>query len=108
MASDVQAFVDRRDASDILRVDEWFPAALWLGPSTCLVRTDEGPEPDLPARLAEALSQKGLVEISPAEDLQAAVLAVAMQRVDVIAASWTIWSVDEPTARADVTAAATG
>ena len=35
-----------------------------------------------------------------------ALLAVTMQRVDVIAGSWTVWSADEPTARADLTAAA--
>jgi len=36
------------------------------------------------------------------------VLAVAMQRVDVIAGVWEVWAVDEPAARAAITAAATG
>ena len=41
-------------------------------------------------------------------DLDAPVLAVAMQRLDVIAAQWEVWSCDEETARAAVNAAALG
>ncbi|MFN2505849.1 MAG: hypothetical protein ABR540_16740 [Acidimicrobiales bacterium] len=111
----VKAFVNQEDppddaslsvTRDILLVDRWWPAALWLGPATCLVRTDDGPDQDLPAELAEALSRRGLMEIEA--DLEAPVLSVTMQRVDVIAGSWTVWSVDEATARQAVGDAATG
>jgi hypothetical protein len=41
------------------------------------------------------------------EDLQAAVLGLTMARVQDIGGHWAVWSEDEPTARAAITAAVT-
>lgn len=112
----LRAFVEATDPpgdpsltveGDKLVVDGWWPAALRLGPRTCLVRVDDGPDAGLPVQLVDALSDRGLVEIEAA-DLGAPVLAVAMQRMDVLAALWQVWSEDEATARSVIGDAATG
>ncbi|MFP5320185.1 MAG: hypothetical protein ACLGI2_18055 [Acidimicrobiia bacterium] len=85
----------------------YFPIGLWVSPSTCLVYTDESPEPAAVADLLARLSDQGLCEIPVADDLQAAVLSLTMTRVQDIGGHWVVWSEDEPTARAAITAAVT-
>ena len=94
-------------ADDVVFVNDYFPVGLWLGPSTCLVYTDESPDPQVVADLVAALSDQGLRELQVADDLRAAMLGVTMERVQDIGGVWAVWSVDEPTARAAITSAAT-
>ena len=95
------------ESDDVVVADGWFPVGLWLGPTTCLVRVDEGPDESVVDRLKATLTELGCGPVDVAEDLQAAMLALTMTRVDVIAGTWNVWSVDEPTARAAITAEAT-
>lgn len=92
---------------DVVFADGYFPVGLWLGPSTCLVYTDESPEPAAVAALLAQLAEQGLREVEVTEDLQAAVLGLTMARVQDIGGHWAVWSEDEPTARAAITAAVT-
>jgi hypothetical protein len=92
---------------DVVLADGYFPVGLWLGPSTCLVYTDESPEPGAVAKLLAQLAEQGLREVEVTEDLQAAVLGLTMARVQDIGGHWAVWSEDEPTARAAITAAVT-
>jgi hypothetical protein len=68
-------------SDDVVLASGYFPVGLWLGPSTCLVYTDESPDPNAVADLVAGLSDQGLREIEVADDLRAAVLAVTMARV---------------------------
>lgn len=110
----VQAFVDRvsppDDASvridgDALTVDDWWSAALWLGPATCLTRLDEAPAPGVPAQLAEALAAAGL---RPVDADPSAIEAITVQRLGLMGAAWQVWADDESTARAAIAATAAG
>lgn len=92
-------------SDDVVLANGYFPVGLWLSPSTCLVYTDESPDPQAVAELVARLSDQGLREIDVADDLRAAVLSVTMARVQDIAGVWAVWSEDEPTARAAITAA---
>ncbi|MDQ4131827.1 MAG: hypothetical protein M3179_01170 [Actinomycetota bacterium] len=92
-------------SDDVVFASGYFPIGLWLGPSTCLVYTDESPDPKAVADLVARLSDQGLREIDVPDDLRAAVLGVTMARVQDIAGVWAVWSADEPTARAAITAA---
>lgn len=87
-----------------LLVDGWWPAALWLGSSTCLVRLDEGSRPELAAWLGEELAATGLVGVDV--DLDAPLEAITVQRLGLMGATWRVWSVDESTALAAVAEAA--
>lgn len=111
----VAAFVGRLPApgdpslqieGNSLMIDGWWPAALWLGPSTCLVRLDEGAKAEVPAWLDEELSATHLVPVDA--DLDAPLEAISVQRLGLIGAAWRIWSLDEPTARAAVVEALAG
>lgn len=115
MAGDgvVQAFVARTGAPaqaglDIegpaLMVDRWWPAALWLGPATCLVRLDDGPRPELAEVLERALGDAGM-EVTDL-DVDAPVEAITAQRLGVIGARWRLWATSAAAGRADVAAAA--
>ncbi|MGI8759687.1 MAG: hypothetical protein ACR2K0_10330 [Acidimicrobiales bacterium] len=110
----VRAFANRVAAPDnalvrvdgeALTVDDWWPAALWLGPATCLVRLDEGPGPGLPAQLAQALAAAGLksVDADPS-----AIEAITVQRLGLMGAAWQVWADDDDTARAAIADAAAG
>lgn len=110
----VQAFVDRvappDDASvrvdgDALTVDDWWPAALWLGPATCLTRLDEAPAPDVPAQLAKALAAAGL---RPVDTDPSAIEAITVQRLGLMGAAWQVWANDENTAQIAIATAAAG
>jgi hypothetical protein len=92
-------------SDDVVFASGYFPVGLWLGPSTCLVYTDESPEPQAVADLVARLSDQGLREIQVSDDLQAALLGVTMARVQDIGGRWAVWSEDETTARAAITAA---
>ncbi len=92
---------------DVVFASDYFPVGLWLGPSTCLVYRDESPDPQAVADLVARLSDQGLREIQVADDLQAAVLGLTMARVQDIGGRWAVWSEDEQTARAAITAAVT-
>ncbi|MGI9120928.1 MAG: hypothetical protein ACR2G7_12550 [Acidimicrobiales bacterium] len=89
---------------DALTVDGWWPAALWLGPSTCLVRLDESTQPALAGALAEALGATGLVVVEA--DMDAPVEAVTIHRLGLMGARWQLWSTDVTTARSAITQAA--
>lgn len=93
---------------DVVYAGDFFPVGLWLGPSTCLVRASESRDPAAVANLVATLGERGMTPIELAEDLQAALLGIAMARLQDIAATWTVWSLDEPTARAALTQAASG
>ncbi len=92
-------------SDDVVLASGYFPVGLWLGPSTCLVYTDESPDPKAVADLVARLSDQGLREIHVTDDLRAAVLSLTMARVQDIGGLWAVWSADEPTARAAITAA---
>ncbi len=92
-------------SDDVVLASGYFPVGLWLGPSTCLVYTDESPDPKAVADLVARLSDQGLREINVTDDLRAAVLSLTMARVQDIGGLWAVWSADEPTARAAITAA---
>ncbi len=94
-------------SDDVVLASGYFPVGLWLDPSTCLVYTDESPDPEAVADLLARLSDQGLREIDVTDDLRAAVLGLTMARVQDIAGAWVVWSSDEPTARAAITAAVT-
>ena len=94
-------------SDDVVLASGYFPIGLWLDPSTCLVYTDESPDPKAVADLVARLSDQGLREIHVTDDLRAAVLGVTMARVQDIGGLWAVWSADEPTARAAITAAVT-
>jgi hypothetical protein len=94
-------------SDDVVLAGGYFPIGLWLDPSTCLVYTDESPEPKAVADLVGRLSDQGLREIDVPDDLRAAMLGVTMTRVQDIGGLWAVWSSDEPTARAAITAAVT-
>jgi hypothetical protein len=92
-------------SDDVVLASGYFPIGLWLGPSTCLVYTDESPDPTAVADLVGRLSAHGMSEVDVADDLRAAVLGITMARVQDIGGLWAVWSADEPTARAAITAA---
>ena len=92
-------------SDDVVLASGYFPVGLWLGPSTCLVYTDESPDPQAVDDLVASLSDRGLREIHVTDDLRAAVLGVTMARVQDIGGVWAVWSADEATARAAITAA---
>ena len=94
-------------SDDVVFANDYFPVGLWLGPTTCLVYTDESPDPQAVADLVAGLSHQGFREIHVGDDLRAAVLSVTMSRVQDIGGVWAVWSADEPTARAAITAAVT-
>lgn len=94
-------------SDDVVLASGYFPIGLWLGESTCLVYTDEAPDPAAVADLVTRLTDQGLSVIEVADDLRAAVLGLTMARVQDIAGHWAVWSLDEPTARAAITAAVT-
>jgi hypothetical protein len=94
-------------SDDVVLASGYFPIGLWLDSSTCLVYTDESPDPTAVADLVARLSGQGLREVDVADDLRAAVLGITMARVQDIGGVWAVWSVDEPTARAAITAAVT-
>lgn len=94
-------------SDDVVLASGYFPVGLWLDPSTCLVYTDESPEPKAVADLVARLSDQGLTEVQVTDDLKAAVLGLTMARVQDIGGRWAVWSVDETTARAAITAAVT-
>ena len=109
----VQAFVRRTPAPtsadlDIegpaLMVDRWWPAALWLGPATCLVRLDEGPRPELSQSVERALGDAGMEVVHL--DLDAPIEAITAQRLGVIGARWRVWATSADAGRADVATAA--
>lgn len=117
MSSDevVLAFVNRGPVpgvpdltvdADALTVDGWWPAALWLGSSTCLVRLDESTQPALAGALAEALGATGLVVVDA--DMDAPVEAVTIHRLGLMGAHWQVWSTDTTTARSSIAEAASG
>jgi hypothetical protein len=93
---------------DVVYAGDFYPVGLWLGPATCLVRANESHASDAVADLVARLEAQGMSPIELAEDLQAAVLGIAMARLQDIASAWAVWSVDEPTARAAITEAASG
>ena len=92
-------------SDDVVLASGYFPVGLWLGPSTCLVYTDESPDPQAVTDLVATLSDQGLREIRVPDDLRAAVLGVTMARVQDIGGVWAVWSADEATARDAITAA---
>ena len=92
-------------SDEVVLAGGYFPVGLWLGPSTCLVYRDESPEPQAVADLVAGLAEKGMSEVEVADGLKAAVLGVTMARAQDIGGRWGVWSADEPTARADITAA---
>lgn len=94
-------------SDDVVFASGYFPVGLWVGASTCLVYSDESPDPQAVADLLSRLSEQGLHELQVADDLQAAVLGLTMARVQDIGGHWAVWSKDEDTARADITAAVT-
>lgn len=94
-------------SGDVVHASGYFPIGLWLGTSTCLVYTDDSPDPQAVADLVAGLSGKGLREIQVTDDLRAAVLGLTMARVQDIGGHWVVWSSDEPTARDAITAAVT-
>jgi hypothetical protein len=94
-------------SADVVLAGGSLPVGLWLGPSTCLVYTGESPDPGEVDALVARLSDQGLREIEVADDLRAAILGVTMTRVQDIGGLWAVWSEDEPTARAAITAAVT-
>lgn len=110
----VRAFVGRVPAPDhptlgvegeALTVDRWWPAALWLGPSTCLVRLDDGPQPALAGSLASVLAEVGL---SPVDGDPAAIEAITVQQLGLMGATWQVWAPDDATARAAIGFGAAG
>ena len=68
-------------SDDVVFASGYFPVGLWLAPSTCLVYTDESPDPAAVADLVARLSEQGLREIEVSDDLRAAVLSLTMARV---------------------------
>ncbi len=92
-------------SDDVVFASDYFPVGLWVGPSTCLVFTDESPDPKAVTDLVSRLSDRGLREIDVADDLRAAVLSLTMARVQDIGGVWAVWSADEATARGAITAA---
>ncbi len=91
---------------DALMVDSWWPAALWLGPSTCLVRRDECPRPTLPIALEAALGEVGLAEVDVG--LDAPIEAISVGRLGVLGADWQVWSSDVEVAGAAIATAVSG
>lgn len=89
---------------DALTVDGWWPAALWVGPATCLVRLDEDAHAEVAGALAEALGAVGLVAVEA--DLEAPIEAVTIQRLGLMGARWQVWSTDADAARSSITQAA--
>ena len=109
----VDAFVRRlappddarvRVEGDALMVDGWWPAALWLGPRTCLTRADGCPEPELPGALASGLAGVGLEPVDV--DLHAAVEAVSVGRLGLLGGGWLVRSTSADAARDAVASAA--
>ncbi|HSH22920.1 MAG TPA: hypothetical protein VK975_02555 [Acidimicrobiales bacterium] len=109
------AFVERGPAADdgqvaiegdALMVDGWWPAALWLGPTTCLTRADGCPRPGLPEALAAGLASIGVHEVEV--DLAAAVEAISVGRLGLLGGEWQVRSTSDDAARSAVTAAASG
>ena len=107
------AFADRRplpdDSSllvegDALLVEGWWPAALWLGPDTCLVRVDDSPRPNLPVALQEALAERARHQVDVG--LEASIQAISVGSLGQLGAEWQVWSTDIETARAAIAAAA--
>ena len=91
---------------DVVYARDFFPVGLWLGPSTCVVRVGESPDPAVVAGLVARLEGQGMRPIELSEDLQAALLGITMARVADIAGQWSVWSTDEATARAALAEAA--
>ncbi len=109
------AFVHRLPAADdgpvtiegdALMVDAWWPAALWLGPTTCLTRADGCPRPGLPEALAAGLAGIGVHEVEV--DLAAAVEAISVGRLGLLGGEWQVRSTSDAAAVAAVSAAASG
>ncbi len=95
-------------AGPIVLAGGYLPIGLWLGPTTCLLYTEESPDPAAVDALKAEMAAKGMAEIVVADDLRAAVLGITMAQVQDIGGVWAVWSVDEPTARAGITAAVEG
>lgn len=89
---------------DALVVDGWWPAALWLGPTTCLVRRDDCPREGLLVALGAALRQAGLdvVEVG----LAAPIEAISVGRLGLLGGDWQVWSTDPDAAQAAIISAA--
>ncbi len=111
----VAAFVQRTGApddaglrveGDALVVDGWWPAALWLGDTTCLTRSDGCPRAGLPGELAAGLAAIGLQPVEA--DLDAAIEAVSVGRLGLLGGDWQVRSTSLDAARAAVTSAASG
>ena len=111
----VAAFVQRTGApddaglhveGDALVVDGWWPAALWLGHTTCLTRSDGCPRPELPGELAAGLAEIGLEPVETG--LDAAIEAVSVGRLGLLGGDWQVRSTSLDAARAAVTSAASG
>jgi hypothetical protein len=109
----IQAFVEHASApddpslsveGDALMVDRWWPAALWLGAATCLVRLDEGPGPFPHEALAMGLTGAGLEVLGL--DLDAPIEAVTAHLLGLVGGRWQVWATSEAAGRADVAAAA--
>ena len=89
---------------DTLAFDGWWKAAFRIAPGTFAVREEATPEPcpvlgELPARLAAHGFQK-----VPAD--QTLLLASTYTTIDLGLADWAVWSTDEATAHAALTARA--
>ncbi len=91
---------------DALMVEGWWPAALWLGPSTCLLRRDDCPRPALPGALEAALQEVGLAVVDVA--LAAALEAISVGRLGVAGGDWQVWSSDVEVAEAAIATAVSG
>lgn len=89
---------------DALLVEGWWPAALWLGPNTCLVRVDDSPRPNLPVALQAALAERHRYQVDVG--LEASIQAISVGRLGQLGAEWQVWSTDVDTAQAAIAAAA--
>lgn len=84
------------------------PAALRIGPTTVLVRTDlvgDGPMDDVKAAIESGLGAQG-IGLLDNEPLLA--IAVALQMVGIRLSSWDLWGTGIDEAFADLRGAATG
>ncbi len=91
---------------DALMVGRWWPAALWVAPSTCLVRVDDCPLPEVPGAVATALGEVGLKMVDVG--LAAPIEAISVGRLGELGADWQVWSSDVDAARDAITTAASG
>ncbi|MBW3641327.1 MAG: hypothetical protein KY447_00270 [Actinobacteria bacterium] len=91
---------------DALMVDRWWPAALWVASSTCLVRVDDCPLPEVLGAVATALGEVGLKMVDVG--LAAPIQAISVGRLGVLGADWHVWSSDVDSARAAIADAASG